>query len=164
MFFFAIFAPKNIMKRKVLVGMSGGTDSSAACLLLQDAGFEITGVTMRVWDLPRQFDPGSDQPRFIAEARALADRLGVRHYVADEREAFRQTVVRDFIDEYCAGRTPNPCVMCNPLFKFRVLTEWADRLSCEYIATGHYVRTETAEGRTYLLMGVDLRKDQSYFL
>ena len=164
MFFFAIFAPKNIMKRKVLVGMSGGTDSSAACLLLQDAGFEITGVTMRVWDLPRQFDPGSDQPRFIAEARALADRLGVRHYVADEREAFRQTVVRDFIDEYCAGRTPNPCVMCNPLFKFRVLTEWADRLSCEYIATGHYVRTETAEGRTYLLMGDDLRKDQSYFL
>lgn len=151
-------------KKKVLVGMSGGTDSSAACLLLQEAGYEVAGVTMRVWDLPRQFAEGSDMPRFIADARALADRLGIAHYVADEREAFRQTVVRNFIDEYAAGRTPNPCVMCNPLFKFRVLTEWADRLGCDYIATGHYVNTETVGGTTYLLMGDDARKDQSYFL
>lgn len=151
-------------KKKVLVGMSGGTDSSAACLLLQEAGFEVTGVTMRVWDLPRQFTPGCDVPHFIAEAQALAARLGIAHHVADEREAFRQTVVRNFIDEYAAGRTPNPCVMCNPLFKFRVLTEWADRLGCDYIATGHYVNTETVNGKTYIRMGDDARKDQSYFL
>lgn len=154
----------NERKKKVLVGMSGGTDSSAACLMLQDAGYEVTGVTMRVWDLPRQFAPGSDVPHFIAEAKSLADRLGIAHYVADEREAFRQTVVRNFIDEYAAGRTPNPCVMCNPLFKFRVLTEWADRLGCDYIATGHYVNKEAVNGKAYILMGDDARKDQSYFL
>ncbi len=151
-------------KKKVLVGMSGGIDSSAVCLMLQEAGYEVIGVTMRVWDLPRQFTPGSDLPRFIADARALADRLHIAHYVADERDAFRSTVVRNFIDEYAAGRTPNPCVMCNPLFKFRILGEWADQLGCDAIATGHYVKTESIDGTTYVHMGDDTRKDQSYFL
>ncbi len=152
------------MTRKVLVGMSGGIDSSATCLMLREQGYEVTGVTMRVWDLPRQFDAGSDQPRFVDDARRLADRLGMAHYVADEREAFRRIVVGNFIDEYLAGRTPNPCVLCNPQFKFRVLTEWADRLGCEAIATGHYVRTCQLNGHTYLTTGTDPRKDQSYFL
>ena len=152
-------------KKKVLVGMSGGIDSSAVCLMLQEQGYEVVGVTMRVWDLPRQFAvEGQELPDFILEAKALAARLGMAHYVADEREAFRQTVVRHFIDEYLAGRTPNPCVMCNPTFKFRMLTDWADRLGCDYIATGHYVQVCPEHGRYYLHCGVDAGKDQSYFL
>ena len=145
--------------------MSGGIDSSAVCLKLLDEGYEVVGVTMRVWDLPRQFaDTGQEYPDFIQDARALAARLGIAHYVADERTAFKDIVVRNFVDEYLAGRTPNPCVMCNPVFKFRVLAEWADKLGCDYIATGHYVRVKEEGGRYGLYCGVDGKKDQSYFL
>ena len=100
--------------KRVLVGMSGGIDSTATCLMLREQGYEIIGLTMWVW---------GDEP---VEARSLADSMGIEHYVADERDAFRRIIVRSFIDEYRRGRTPNPCVMCNPLFKFRILTEWAD--------------------------------------
>ncbi len=137
---------------RVLVGMSGGIDSSAVCLMLQEQGYEIVGVTMRVW---------GDEP---AGARELADRIGIEHHVADEHIPFRDTVVRNFVDEYRRGRTPNPCVMCNPLFKFRVLTEWADRLGCRWIATGHYSRLEERDDHIYIVAGEDIRKDQSYFL
>ena len=98
-------------EKRVLVGMSGGIDSTATCLMLKEQGYEIVGLTMWVW---------GDEP---VEARQLADSMGIEHHVADEREAFRQIIVQNFIDEYCQGRTPNPCVMCNPLFKFRILTE-----------------------------------------
>ncbi len=138
--------------KRVLVGMSGGIDSTATCLMLREKGYEVVGLTMRVW---------GDDPR---EARELATAMGVTHYVADEREPFRETIVRYFIDEYRQGRTPNPCVMCNPLFKFRLLSEWADRLNCAWIATGHYSRLETRHGKTYIIAGDDERKDQSYFL
>lgn len=152
-------------KKRVLVGMSGGIDSSAVCLMLQEQGYEVVGVTMRVWDLPAQFSkPDQVYPDFIQEAKALAARLGMEHYVADERESFRQVVVQNFIDEYLNGRTPNPCVMCNPKFKFRMLTEWADKLDCAYIATGHYVRVNQENGKYYIYCGVDKKKDQSYFL
>ncbi len=138
--------------KRVLVGMSGGIDSTATCLMLQEQGYEIVGVTMRVW---------GDEPK---EARELADRMGIEHYVADERTTFKNSVVKNFIDEYRNGRTPNPCVMCNPLFKFRVLTEWADKLNCEWIATGHYSRLEWIDGKRYIIAGDDEKKDQSYFL
>ena len=121
-------------EKRVLVGMSGGIDSTATCLMLKEQGYEIVGLTMWVW---------GDEP---VEARQLADSMGIEHHVADEREAFRQIIVQNFIDEYCQGRTPNPCVMCNPLFKFRILAEWADKLGCAYIATGHYTRLETGAG------------------
>lgn len=107
---------------------------------------------MRVW---------GDEPQ---DARELAARMGIEHHVADERIPFRQTIVQNFIDEYRQGRTPNPCVMCNPLFKFRVLTEWADRLNCDRIATGHYSRLEERNGNIYIVAGDDDKKDQSYFL
>ena len=149
--------------KRVLIGMSGGIDSTAACLMLQEQGYEVVGVTMRVFDLASQL--GTDgEPRFIAEAREVAERLGIEHHVADEREGFGQQIVRYFVDEYMAGRTPNPCVMCNPLFKFRVLTEWADRLDCSYVATGHYVQTVNEDGYHYIVTGDDPQKDQSYFL
>lgn len=138
--------------QKVLVGMSGGIDSTATCLMLREQGYEVVGLTMWVW---------GDEP---VEARQLASEMGMEHYVADERESFRQTVVKYFIDEYRAGRTPNPCVMCNPLFKFRVLMEWADKLGCAYVATGHYIRLEDCNGLRFICVGDDVTKDQSYFL
>ena len=138
--------------KRVLVGMSGGIDSTATCLMLQEQGYEIVGVTMRVW---------GDEPQ---DARELAARMGIEHYVADERIPFKETIVKNFIDEYKQGRTPNPCVMCNPLFKFRVLAEWADKLDCAYIATGHYSRLEERSGHIYIVAGDDDKKDQSYFL
>ena len=133
-------------EKRVLVGMSGGIDSTATCLMLREQGYEIVG---------------GDEP---VEARRLAESMGIEHHVADEREDFRRTIVQYFIDEYRAGRTPNPCVMCNPLFKFRILTEWADRLGCAYIATGHYTRIEEQNGKRYIVAGDDDKKDQSYFL
>ena len=142
----------NVMEKRVLVGMSGGIDSTATCLMLKEQGYEIVGLTMWVW---------GDEP---AEARELAKRMDIEHYIADEREAFRQVIVQNFIDEYRQGRTPNPCVMCNPLFKFRILTEWADKLGCKYIATGHYSRLEELNGNIYIIAGDDDKKDQSYFL
>lgn len=155
--------------KRVLVGMSGGIDSSAACLMLQEQGYEVVGVTMRTWDLPRQFSNGmmvdDVLPDFICEAQGLARRLGIEHHVADVRQDFKQVIVGYFVDEYLNGRTPNPCVMCNPLFKFRILTEWADRLQCRYVATGHYVQTvKNHDGHVYIKAGRDLGKDQSYFL
>lgn len=139
-------------ENRVLVGMSGGIDSTATCLMLREQGYEIVGFTMWVW---------GDEP---VEARRLAAEMGIEHHVVDEREAFRGSVVQYFIDEYAHGRTPNPCVMCNPLFKFRMLTEWADRLDCAWIATGHYTRIEERKGKRYIIAGDDVKKDQSYFL
>lgn len=151
--------------KKVLVGMSGGIDSTATCLMLQEQGYEIIGVTMRTWDSPSKFsNPNQELPDYILEAKSLAARLGIEHHVADVRQEFRQVIIQNFIDEYMSGRTPNPCALCNPLFKFRILTEWADRLGCRYIATGHYSRLEEIDGHVYVVAGDDDKKDQSYFL
>lgn len=151
--------------KKVLVGMSGGIDSTATCMMLQERGYEVVGVTMRTWDSPSKFSsPDQELPDYILEAQSLAERLGIEHHVADVREEFRKVIVQNFIDEYMSGRTPNPCAMCNPLFKFRMLTDWADRLDCRYIATGHYSRLEEVDGHVYIVAGDDPRKDQSYFL
>lgn len=155
----------NGQKGKVLVGMSGGIDSSATCIMLQEQGYEVVGVTMRTWDVPARFStPGQTEPDDVLEARALAERLGITHHVADVRQAFKETIVKHFIDEYMRGRTPNPCVLCNPLFKERILCEWADRTGCAYISTGHYCRLEERNGKQYIVAGDDPTKDQSYFL
>ena len=146
-------------EKRVLVGMSGGIDSSATCIMLQEKGYEVVGVTMRTWDIASQFTtpdiasqfttPDQEEPNFVLEARALAARLGIEHHVADVREEFKQVIVKYFIDEYMRGRTPNPCVMCNPLFKERILCEWADKTGCAYIATGHYCRMEETSRISY---------------
>ena len=151
--------------KRVLVGMSGGIDSSAACIMLQEQGYEVVGVTMRTWDIPSHFSSSEqEQPDEIVEAQAVAARLGIEHHVADVREEFRKVIVQYFIDEYMRGRTPNPCVMCNPLFKERILCEWADRTGCQWIATGHYCQIEKRNGHCYIVTGDDATKDQSYFL
>ena len=152
-------------EKRVLVGMSGGIDSSATCIMLQEQGYEVVGVTMRTWDVASQFEtPEQEEPNYILEARALAQRLGIEHHVADVREEFKQVIVKYFIDEYMQGRTPNPCVMCNPLFKERLLCEWADKSGCAWISTGHYCRLEERDGNRYIVAGDDMTKDQSYFL
>ena len=152
-------------EKRVLVGMSGGIDSSATCIMLQEQGYEVVGVTMRTWDVASQFaSPEQEEPGFILEARALAEKLGIEHHVADVREEFKQVIVKYFIDEYMQGRTPNPCVMCNPLFKERILCEWADQTGCAWISTGHYCRLEERNNHLYIVAGDDMTKDQSYFL
>ena len=152
-------------EKRVLVGMSGGIDSSATCIMLQEQGYEVVGVTMRTWDVASQFASSEqEEPDFILEARALAEKLGIEHHVADVREEFKQVIVKYFIDEYMQGRTPNPCVMCNPLFKERILCEWADRTECAWISTGHYCRLEERNDHLYIVAGDDTTKDQSYFL
>lgn len=151
--------------KRVLVGMSGGIDSSAVCIMLQEQGYEVIGVTMRTWDIPSHFStPGQSQPDEVLEAQALAARLGIEHHVADVRKEFKEVIVKYFIDEYMSGRTPNPCVMCNPLFKERILCEWADRTDCAWIATGHYCQLKDINGARYIVTGDDSTKDQSYFL
>lgn len=151
--------------KRVLVGMSGGIDSSATCMMLQEQGYEVVGVTMRTWDVASQFaDPNQQEPNYILEARALAERLGIEHHVADVRKEFKEIIVKYFIDEYMQGRTPNPCVMCNPLFKEKLLCEWADRTGCAWISTGHYCQLEERKGKLYIVAGDDMTKDQSYFL
>lgn len=143
------------------VGRSGqlGRMPHAARTRLRGAGHDHARVRP-----PGTVGEDDTEPDFLRSARQLADRLGIEHIVADVRDEFRQSIVRYFVSEYRAGRTPNPCVVCNRDFKFRLLQEWADRLGCTHMATGHYVNCETHAGLRYLLMGDDVRKDQSYFL
>lgn len=152
-------------KRRVLVGMSGGVDSSAVCMLLQEKGYEVIGLTLRMWDNATQSDNNAQcEPDYIQEARELARQLGIEHYTLDIRQEFRAEVIQAFIDEYMRGRTPNPCVMCNRFFKWKYLLAEADRLQCHQVATGHYARIVNIDGKPKLACGADRKKDQSYFL
>ncbi len=144
-------------KQRVLVGMSGGVDSSAVCLLLQEQGYEVVGATLHMWS-------SEEEPPFITDARQLANRLGIEHHIIDIRKEFREGVIASFIDEYMRGRTPNPCVMCNPNFKWKALLECALRHGCSKIATGHYVNIIEENGKYFIEEGGDGTKDQSYFL
>ncbi len=151
--------------KRVLIGMSGGIDSSAACLILQEQGYEVVGVTMRMWDLPQHFPhEGQTIPQFALEAQELAQKIGIEHHILDVGEEFRKTVIQSFIDEYLRGNTPNPCVMCNRQFKFHHLLQEANRLDCQWVATGHYARIIQQDGNYLLQRGTDGKKDQSYFL
>ena len=156
----------NQNKKRVLLGMSGGVDSSVAGYLLREQGYEAIGVTMKVWpqDCISRAEDKSCGPQAVADARAVAHSLGIPHYVIDEADQFERTVIDYFTSEYQAGRTPNPCVMCNEKLKFGNLWGKAEALGCDYIATGHYAIIEHQEDRAVLRKGVDPRKDQSYFL
>jgi tRNA-uridine 2-sulfurtransferase len=146
--------------------MSGGVDSSVAAYLLKEQGYEVIGVTMKVWpqDCISRAEDKCCGPQAIADARSVAHALGVPHYVVDESVNFERAVIDYFAAEYKAGRTPNPCVMCNEKVKFGNLWGKAKAIGADYIATGHYAIAEHRPDRTILRRGVDRRKDQSYFL
>lgn len=148
-----------LAEKSVLVGMSGGIDSTAVCHMLLSQGYRVVGFTFITCDAGEAA---------AVSAMKLAARLGIEHHVADVRERFRKSVIEPFVESYLKGVTPNPCVNCNPDVKFRLLEEWADKLGCDYIATGHYVKVvpqgDGDERKYYIVTGDDDRKDQSYFL
>lgn len=138
--------------------MSGGTDSSVSALLLKEQGYEVGGITFRL------FDDEINEPGFISEARRLAQKLKIPHYTLDIRKEFEETVVQYFEDEFVAGRTPHPCAFCNNTTKWTYLVEQADKLGYDSIATGHYAQISSENGLFYVGRGIDPEKEQSFFL
>ena len=153
-------------KMRVVVGMSGGVDSSAAAALLLEQGYEVIGITLKLWpqDCISRAEDKCCGPQAVVDARSVSHKLGIPYYLVDEAEDFQKQVINYFAEEYKAGRTPNPCVMCNEKLKFGTLINRARQLGAEYIATGHFARLEKVDGRFLLKRGRDSRKDQSYFL
>jgi len=149
---------KSIKNRRVLLGMSGGVDSSMAAFLLKQQGFEVIGITF-------VFSSEEIQDHhFIVDAKKLAEQLEIKHIVVDLRKEFEEVVIKYFIKEYQTGRTPFPCAYCNPKLKFKYLEKYAELENCDYISTGHYVRTDAYNGQKYIFKGSDPDKDQSFFL
>lgn len=153
------------MARRIVVGMSGGVDSSAAAAMLHREGWEVVGVTLHLWDYVREGHAGRCcSPEDQYDAARVCELLGVAHYTFDRRELFREKVVDRFVEDYAAGRTPSPCVRCNESVKLGPLWDIAERLGAEAVATGHYARVSPDGDGVDLRAAADLAKDQSYFL
>jgi tRNA-specific 2-thiouridylase len=151
---------------KVVVGMSGGVDSSVAAALLLKQGYEVIGVMLKLWSEPgKECSNRCCTPDSMAMARRVASQLGIAFYVLDAKEVFRQKVVETFISGYTSGKTPNPCLVCNRSIRWGFLMNYAAALNAEFIATGHYAKlARTSSGLVELRKGVDNNKDQSYVL
>ena len=140
-------------RKRVVVAMSGGVDSSVAAALLKEKGFEVIGIYMHIWEHSKNND-----------AKRVANKLEIPYYELDLRDTFKDMVISNFCEEYKEGRTPNPCIRCNKYIKFDALAKKAKELNADFMATGHYARIQKAENRYILKKGVDTKKDQSYFL
>lgn len=143
--------------KRVLLGMSGGTDSSVAAMRLLEAGYEVTGVTFRFYEL-------NDSTEYLEDARSLAECLGIEHITYDAREVFRKQIIEYFVKEYMLGHTPVPCTLCNNRLKWPLLAGIADEMGIFHIATGHYVCKIKKDGTYYITHAVDSDKDQTFFL
>ncbi len=144
------------MKQRILLGMSGGTDSSVAAILLMEQGYEVVGITFRFWE--------EGENAHLQDAVNLAKQLGISHITYDARDIFKTQIVGYFVDEYLSGRTPFPCVKCNNELKWKLILQEADRLGCEKVAMGHYTQIIFENGHYFVTEGADPDKDQSFFL
>ncbi len=155
-------------KGKVLVAMSGGIDSTVTAMLLHEQGYEVVGITMKTWDYASSGasskETGCCSLDSINDARKMAVDFGFHHFIIDIRDEFGDFVIDDFVNEYMAGRTPNPCVLCNTHIKWSALLKRADAMDCEFIATGHYAINNELNGRRFVSKAVDRNKDQAYVL
>ncbi len=153
---------------KVLVAMSGGIDSTVTAMMLHEQGYEVIGITMKTWDYANsggnKKETGCCSLDSINDARMVAVDQGFHHFIFDIRSEFGDYVIDNFVEEYIAGRTPNPCILCNTHIKWSALLKRADLLDCEFIATGHYAKMNESGGRKYVSVAKDLNKDQSYVL
>jgi tRNA-specific 2-thiouridylase len=145
------------IKPSCLLGMSGGTDSSVAAMLLQEQGYTVIGVTFRFWD-------NEQSAKHLIDAQELAKKLGLHHFVYDARKLFQTEIIDYFTEEYLAGRTPVPCVKCNNQLKWKLLFDLSKEIDCEAISTGHYSNKIERNGHFHIAKGVDPDKDQSFFL
>lgn len=148
------------MPKRVLIGMSGGVDSTVSALLLKKAGYEVIGATMKLWE------QNCNESQAVIDAQKICKKIGIEHHIIDSKEEFNEKVVNNFICEYSNARTPNPCIECNKYLKFGVFYKKALELNCDYVATGHYARVEYSEQyKQYVLKKSDSeKKDQTYFL
>ena len=151
-------------KEKVLLGMSGGVDSSVSAVLLKEQGYDVIGITMKLWD--NQDEKSCCNETSAYDAKRVCDILNIPHYSVNYMNDFKKYVINDFVSSYIDGKTPNPCIECNKYLKFGSMYKMAKELECKYIATGHYAKTMYSDkyNRYVITKSNSLKKDQSYVL